>query len=276
MTRSDDHVTSYRSASSPLSVISTMRSTSVLSASCAANSDSMISPMIDGSVQVFSMSTVSVLRSMSGRLRMFLIWILPTGSSHTVCQIPLTGVYQMPLGFVTCFPRDWNPLSVGSRTRTTIVFLPLVFTAAVISKKNGVNPPLWVPTLMLFTHTSACQSTAPKCSIMFWFFHCDGILKSRLYHKALSFPSRFSTPDSCDSTANGTRIVPSNSVGRGCADSVIAYSQCPFRFDHLSRSIIGRGYSCQVLPLVNTFSPQVVTRLFFASAETGETRQMTR
>ena len=27
-----------------------------------------------------------------------------TGSIHTVCQIPLTGVYQIPSGCFTCFP----------------------------------------------------------------------------------------------------------------------------------------------------------------------------
>ena len=33
------------------------------------------------------------------------MWLFATGSIHTVCQMPLTGVYQMPLGFSTCFPR---------------------------------------------------------------------------------------------------------------------------------------------------------------------------
>ena len=47
------------------------------------------------------------------------MWLFATGSIHTVCQMPLTGVYQMPLGFSTCFPRGWYPLSVPSNTRTT-------------------------------------------------------------------------------------------------------------------------------------------------------------
>ena len=31
--------------------------------------------------------------------------LVATGSIHTVCQIPLTGVYQIPSGLLTCFPR---------------------------------------------------------------------------------------------------------------------------------------------------------------------------
>jgi hypothetical protein len=37
-----------------------------------------------------------------------------TGSSHTVCQSPVTGVYQIPSGVETCLPRGWPNLSVGS------------------------------------------------------------------------------------------------------------------------------------------------------------------
>ena len=49
-----------------------------------------------------------------------------TGSSHTVCQMPVTGVYQMPPGLLTCLPRGWLPASVGSQTRTTSSFLPVL------------------------------------------------------------------------------------------------------------------------------------------------------
>ena len=44
------------------------------------------------------------------RLGMALIpemWLFATGSIHMVCQIPLTGVYQMPLGLSACLPRGW-------------------------------------------------------------------------------------------------------------------------------------------------------------------------
>src|SRR4051812_42134110 len=34
-----------------------------------------------------------------------------TGSSQTVCQIPVTDVYQMPPGRLTCLPRGWAALS---------------------------------------------------------------------------------------------------------------------------------------------------------------------
>src|ERR1017187_1930671 len=36
-----------------------------------------------------------------------------TGSSHTVCQMPDTAVYQMLFGFSTCLPRGCGPLSLG-------------------------------------------------------------------------------------------------------------------------------------------------------------------
>src|SRR6266542_6901000 len=47
-----------------------------------------------------------------------------TGSSHTVCQIPLTAVYQMLFDCSTCLPRGCGPLSVGSQTLTTSSWSP--------------------------------------------------------------------------------------------------------------------------------------------------------
>ena len=77
----------------------------------------------------FSAATVTAMFFWS-RLGMALMpemWLFATGSIHTVCQMPLTGVYQMPLGFSTCFPRGWYPLSVPSNTRTTSFCSPLAF-----------------------------------------------------------------------------------------------------------------------------------------------------
>ena len=37
-----------------------------------------------------------------------------TGSSQTVCQMPVTAVYQMLFGSSTCLPRGCVPRSVGS------------------------------------------------------------------------------------------------------------------------------------------------------------------
>ena len=50
----------------------------------------------------------------------FTSWMLAaaTGSSHTVCQMPVVGVYMMPPGCVVCLPRGCPPPSVGSYTRT--------------------------------------------------------------------------------------------------------------------------------------------------------------
>src|ERR1035438_6661529 len=52
-----------------------------------------------------------------------------TGSSHTVCQMPDTAVYQMLFGFSTCLPRGCGPVSLGSHTATTISSSPFPFSA---------------------------------------------------------------------------------------------------------------------------------------------------
>ena len=59
-----------------------------------------------------------------------------TGSSQTVCQMPLVGVYQMPCGLRTCLPRGCVPASVGSQTPTSNSFAPDLFSASVMSKLN--------------------------------------------------------------------------------------------------------------------------------------------
>ena len=43
--------------------------------------------------------------STSGVILSDLMPSFATGSIHTVCQMPLTGVYQMPCGLVICLPR---------------------------------------------------------------------------------------------------------------------------------------------------------------------------
>lgn len=69
-----------------------------------------------------------------------------TGSIHTVCQMPVTGVYQMPRGLSACLPRGWKPLSVGSVTLTVSRCAPLAESAGVMSNEKGVKPPVWLPT----------------------------------------------------------------------------------------------------------------------------------
>ena len=43
-----------------------------------------------------------------------------TDSSQTVCQMPDCAVYQIPPRSSFCLPRLWYPVSLMSRTRTTI------------------------------------------------------------------------------------------------------------------------------------------------------------
>ena len=65
-----------------------------------------------------------------------------TGSTHTVCQMPVTAVYQMLRGLRTCLPRACSPSSVGSHTESTIscCFRPGAapsHAASVMSSVNG-------------------------------------------------------------------------------------------------------------------------------------------
>ena len=96
---------------------------------------------------------------------------------------------------------------------------------------------------MSFTHTSVIQSTAPKCNRMRPFFQLAGTAKVFWYHRALSGPTSFCTPDSDDSMQNGTRMSPSYFCGAFSPFAVMAYCHKPFRFFHSGRTIIGRGYS---------------------------------
>ena len=140
-----------------------------------------------------------------------------TASSHTVCQMPVVGVYQMPCGFCICLPIGWVPLSVGSHAATTNCCGPVGVNAAVMSKLNGSYPPRCVPTVVPFTVTVVSQSTAPKCSSTRLPFHAAGTANERLYHSRFFSPTVRFTPESADSTGYGTRILPSNLRGAPCA-----------------------------------------------------------
>ncbi|MNQ67006.1 hypothetical protein D3C85_815100 [compost metagenome] len=133
------------------------------------------------------------------------MFFLCTGSIQTVCQIPVTGVYQIPSGFFTCFPLGCGPSLEGSQTFTVnCCVVPVI--KGVISKENGVYPPVCEPILTPFNQTSVFQSTAPKCNKIFWPFQLDSMLKVVLYQSSFLAPTSFITPDKLDSTAKGTKI----------------------------------------------------------------------
>src|SRR5690606_25096432 len=115
--------------------------------------------------------------------------------------MPVTGVYQIPWGFTTCFPLGWGPSSVGSHTPTVICCLAPLLRKSVISNENGSKPPSCVPTFLPFTYTAHRQSTAPKCSSTRCFRSSLEIVISRRYHKELSLPTVRPTPEREDSTA---------------------------------------------------------------------------
>ena len=100
-------------------------------------SRSVTSNRSPGCVPHAAAATRNVRRSRSGVATTLRIYCCGTASSHTVCQIPVTGVYQMTSGLFTCLPRGWQPASVGSQTRTRSVLTPFC-SAGVTSKSNGV------------------------------------------------------------------------------------------------------------------------------------------
>ena len=79
------------------------------------------------------------------------MWTEGTGSIHTLCQIPVTGVYQIPLGTVTCLPQGWKSVSVASVTFTRSNCSFPLFKYGAISKPKWVYPPEWEPTNWSFT-----------------------------------------------------------------------------------------------------------------------------
>src|SRR6476660_1292060 len=181
--------------------------------------------------------------STSGTIFNSLIYAALTGSIQTVCHIPLVGVYQIPCGFRICFPRGCVDPSVGSHALTRISFGPVNLTASVISNVNASYPPRCFPTSFPFTKTRASKSTAPKCNRMRLPSHRRGKSNVRRYHNRSFSDTRFITPDSADSTGKGTRICVENASGFSASFLVIARSHSPFRFNHVLRTICGRGYS---------------------------------
>ena len=65
----------------------------------------------------------------------------------------------------------------------------------------------------------------------------------RVYQRNSSGSSLRSTPESADSIANGTRILPAHASGRPgvLVTLVTCQSQSPLRHVQLSRTICGRG-----------------------------------
>ena len=166
-----------------------------------------------------------------------------TGSSQTVCQMPLVGVYQMPLGLRTCLPRGWVPASVGSQAVTINSFgagwlervgnveAERVVAAPVLADFLAVDPDRG-----LEIHRAEMQQQRAGPAI------CAGTSKVRRYQmRSFSLTGRI-TPDNADSTGNGTRICVWK-VARLASLLVMAKSHRPLRLSQSCRTIWGRGYS---------------------------------
>ena len=143
--------------------------------------------------------TVSSLLSISGIIRRSPIHVFSTGSSHTLCQIPLVGVYQIPPGFSTCLPLGWRPLSVGSVTFTTMLCVFVSARKGVILQENGSYPPRWLTAKLSSIHTVVSQSEASKFIMICLSFHPFGTVNSREYQRASESVMRAFTPERADS-----------------------------------------------------------------------------
>ena len=78
-----------------------------------------------------------------------------------------------------------------------------------MSRVKGAYPPVCSPASFPFTYMLAFQSTAPKWSRVFIPLLFFGRSKLRSYQSAWSLPTFLPTPESEDSTAKGTSILPS-------------------------------------------------------------------
>ena len=85
----------------------------------------------------------------SGVIRSADIYASGTYSIHTVCHMPLWGVYHMPPRFVRCLPRVYSFVSVASFTRTVRIFSPSEIKS-VMSTSKAAYPPRCEATDELF------------------------------------------------------------------------------------------------------------------------------
>jgi len=118
-----------------------------------------------------------------------------TGSSQTVCQIPLVGVYQIPCGLRTCLPRGCVPASVGSHTVTSNSLGSKGYRASVMSNPNPSYPPRCWPISLPLTHTLVSKSAAPKWSRIRRPRQERGTSNERLYQSRSFSETRFITPE---------------------------------------------------------------------------------
>ena len=108
--------------------------------------------------------SISGLRKISVNRRAF------TGSSHTLCQMPVTGVYQQAQGspVAVCFPRGWVILS-SSTTRTVTVLLPSRSRPVMSEVKGhiatGMGPGnnAVYPNSSLIVHSTKMQQNLSPC-----------------------------------------------------------------------------------------------------------------
>jgi len=114
-----------------------------------------------------------------------------------------------------------------------------------------------------FTHTRASKSTASKCRsirrAILSSSHGAGTSNVRRYHMR---SARSITPDSADSTGNGTMIDRLNGRpigGSSSAPSAISNCHTPFRFIHAARAICGRGYARWMFPGFTSSAQRVMS-----------------
>ena len=121
-----------------------------------------------------------------GRKRTSCKCVFTTGSSQTVCQMPVVGVYQIPDGLFVCLPRGCVPVSVGSQTATANSCGVPGSSCSVTSRVKGAYPPRCTSTCFPSIKTVASQSTASKWSRTRRVPHSFGTVTERRYQRRSS------------------------------------------------------------------------------------------
>ena len=111
---------------------------------------------------------------------------------------------------------DLRPYTFGMGDYDVGVLTPIVLyragegqREAVRSKEKAFEPPVWPPRRAPLIQSVQSKSIASKWARTRWSFQATGTLKMRRYHTRSCGVTRRPTPESVDSTPNGTRIFPS-------------------------------------------------------------------
>ncbi len=127
--------------------------------------------------------------------------------------MPYSGRRGVPYssGACTCLPRGWKPLSVGSHTFTSNLWL-LPFQVKVLCQKQKDHTRLVTSCFFTVNPHSGLPIACLKIQEYLLVFPAYRYLKVPFIPQVFIFRDLFLTPDNADSTGDGTSILPSHSL----------------------------------------------------------------